>query len=137
MVKLKALLVPNTVFNFLDKETLKFDLSNYDVCTDLFDKSISCFEDYFSCVETGSNKLPKREDIGLAGYWLLTLAGDKESEKYWKVVVNILDFERGLSLFEIKQDLIDLREHSLKLIDDLIRNNQQEEKPSKEEDDLF
>ncbi|MCR4457026.1 hypothetical protein [Pseudescherichia sp. L3] len=137
MVKLKALLVPNTVFNFLDKETLKFDLSNYDVCTDLFDKSIACFEDYFSCVETGSNKLPKREDIGLAGYWLLTLAGDKESEKYWKVVVNILDFERGLSLFEIKQDLIDLREHSLKLIDDLIRNNQQEEKPSKEEDDLF
>ena len=118
--------IPKDVYAILEKEIESKDLSEDKVCSDLFENAMDLIDRYE--VATNANDIPSAFDLGKACTWLLMLMQIYE-DKHWSVVIKLLSSSSGVSLFQIKPSVIEIRneaEAALKAILEKLQQQQEE-----------
>ncbi len=107
--------IPSEVFEVLEKELHQYSLNDNDVCYELFEESVRKIEAYKNAVEHSIKTLPSREAIGIACYWLLLLSELTENDRHWKLVIKLLSVEKGLSLYQHLNEVLELKQDAIQI----------------------
>ncbi|ELQ6015973.1 hypothetical protein R2225_000952 [Cronobacter sakazakii] len=124
--------IPNEVYAVLENEIKSHDISDADVCSDLFDNALDMIAKYEDA--TNANDMPIATDIGRACHWLLFLSNQMDNEKHWKLVIKLLSPSSGVSLFQIKDSVLEIRGDSQAIIKKIVDKEQRQQST---EFDLF
>lgn len=124
--------IPNEVYAVLENEIKSHNISDDNVCSNLFDNALDVIEKYEKA--TNANDMPFATDIGRACHWLLFLSNQMDNEKHWKVVIKLLSPSSGVSLFKIKDSVLEIRDDSRVIIQTIVDKEQRQQST---EFDLF
>ena len=113
--------IPSEVFEILAKELQQYSLNDDEVCNELFEESKSNIEIYRNAVEHSSIIMPSRETIGIACYWLLLLSDLTENDKHWKLVIQLLSVEKGISLYQHLNEVLELKKDAIENLDLIVQ----------------
>jgi len=137
MNKKSNLNIPNQVFKILEKELHQYSLNDDDVCNELFEESVRKIETYKNAVEHSITTMPSREAIGIACYWLLLLSDFTENDNHWKLVIKLLSVEKGLSLYQHLNEVLELKQDAIQNLDAIVQKAQLKHKTTNEYEDIF
>lgn len=129
--------IPSEVFEILAKELQQYSLNDDEVCNELFEESKSNIEIYRSAVEHSSIIMPSRETIGIACYWLLLLSDLTENDKHWKLVIQLLSVEKGISLYHHLNEVLELKKDAIENLDLIVQKARLKHNNMNEYEDLF
>ncbi|WP_171964868.1 hypothetical protein [Cronobacter sakazakii] len=124
--------IPNEVYAVLEDEIKSYNISDSKVCSNLFDDALDVIEKYEKA--TNANAMPVATDIGRACHWLLLLSNQMDNEKHWKTVIKLLSPSSGVSLFQIKDSVLEIRNDSQAIINNIVDKQQRQQST---EFDLF
>jgi len=117
--------IPNEVYAVLENEIKSHNISDDNVCSNLFDNALDLIEKYEKA--TNANDMPIATDIGRACHWLLFLSNQMDNEKHWKVVIKLLSPSSGVSLFKIKDSVLEIRDDSRVIIQTIVDKEQRQQ----------
>ncbi|HBW0881067.1 TPA: hypothetical protein MED72_005320 [Klebsiella variicola] len=124
--------IPNEVYAVLEDEIKLYNISDSKVCSNLYDDALDVIEKYEKA--TNANAMPVATDIGRACHWLLFLSNQMDNEKHWKMVFKLLTPSSGVSLFQIKDSVLEIRNDSQTIINKIVDKEQRQQST---EFDLF
>lgn len=124
--------IPNEVYAVLEDEIKSHNVSDSKVCSNLFDDALDVIDKYEKA--TNANAMPVATDIGRACHWLLFLSNQMDNEKHWKIVIKLLSPSSGVSLFQIKDSVLEIRNDSQAIINKIVDKQQRQQST---EFDLF
>lgn len=110
--------IPNEVYAVLENEIKSHNISDDNVCSNLFDNALDLIDRYENA--TNANDMPIATDIGKACHWLLFLSNQMDNEKHWKIVIKLLSPSSGVSLFQIKSSVLEIRNDSQAIIKKIV-----------------
>lgn len=132
-----SLNIPSEVFEILVKELHQYSLNDDDVCNELFEESKKNIEIYRTAVEHSSTIMLSRETIGIACYWLLLLSDLTENDKHWKLVIQLLSVDKGLSLYQHLNEVLELKKDAIENLDLIVQKAQLKHNNTKQYEDVF
>lgn len=132
-----SIVIPSQVFKILEKELHQYSLNDNDVCYELFEESVRKIETYKNAVEHSITNMPSREAIGIACYWLLLLSDLTENDKHWNLIIKLLSVEKGLSLYQHLNEVLELKQDAIQNLDVLVQKAQLKHKTTNEYEDIF
>jgi len=116
--------IPNEVYAVLENEIKSHNISDDNVCSNLFDNALDLIDRYENA--TNANDMPIATDIGKACHWLLFLSNQMDNEKHWKIVIKLLSPSSGVSLFQIKNSVLEIRNDSQAIIKKIVDKPQKQ-----------
>lgn len=120
-----TILIPNEVYAVLENEIKSHNISDENVCSNLFDNALNMIAKYENA--TNANDMPIATDIGKACHWLLFLSNQMDNEKHWKLVIKLLSPSSGVSLFQIKDSVLEIRNNSKAIIEAIVDKHQRQQ----------